>query len=125
MAKKNTVALDEAGAVTDAPMTRHDAAHHDHENNPRYWVFRKSTGLYWVLATGQIEARKLAGDVMPKFVAMYANAGQALRFMEQTSFRTNEAILNLIALEAAAKMDPEQESLRKAHWEAKKAGLKK
>jgi hypothetical protein len=113
--------------TTDAapPMSRHDAAHSAHETNQRYWIFRKSTGLFWVAATGQAAARLAAGDVMPSFVALYVHAGEALRFLEMTAARTGEPILDLPSLQAAAALDPEVDNGAKTRWNDKKKGAVK
>jgi hypothetical protein len=123
MAAKKATPDPAAATAATKPMSRHDAALSAHENNPRYWIFRNSEGILWVNAVGQAAARLAAGDVVPNFIAMYANAGEALRFCEQTAKWSGQTILNLTALEAAAKLDPEPKNGANDAWQASKKAV--
>lgn len=111
-----------ADAAPERKLTRHEVRRTKHEENPRYWIFRRETGIFWVRATGQAEARELAGDHNRKHGLLYKTAGACLRVCEMQAAHYRQDIENLSELQKLAASDPEPESgASLLHAERKKA----
>lgn len=101
---------------------KHRRAVDNLENTPHYWLFLAPEGVLAVRATGQKQARELAGPVAPKYCLPVRSAGLALRLAELKSQQTGMPIVDLAELEAAAKSDPEPDSgSKRAHAQRKGA----